>query len=80
MIAGPRGAFFESEPVETGDIRDMRGGPAIVAIADIRRDALRASYSDQRGDEALLYRVVHLRQAHHGYVNPALHQRDSRHL
>jgi hypothetical protein len=58
----------------------MRGRPAVLTIADIRRDALPAGYSDEGGDEALFHRVMDLRQAHHRDANSALHECDSRRL
>ena len=66
VVTGSRCAFLQGKPVEAGDIRNMRGGPAVLTIADVRRDSLRACYRNQGGDEALLYGVVDLRQAHHG--------------
>ena len=80
VVPGSRCAFLQREPVEPGDIRHMRGRPAVLTIANVRRDSLSASHRNQRRDQALLYRVVDLRQAHHRGVHSALHQRDSRHL
>jgi hypothetical protein len=72
VVPGSRCAFRQREPVEPGDIRHMRGRPAVVTIADVRRDFLSARHRNQRSDKALLYSVVHLRQAHHNGVDSAL--------
>ena len=36
VVPGSRCALLQSKPVETGDIRHMRGRPAVVTIADVR--------------------------------------------
>jgi hypothetical protein len=80
MIPGPRSAFLQREPVQPGGVEQMRGRPAVLTIADVRRDALRAGYSDQGGDETLFYRVMDLRQAHHRDASSALQECDRRRL
>jgi hypothetical protein len=80
VVPGARCAVVKSKQVEARDIRYMRGRPAVLTLADVRRDSLCAGHSDQGSDETLLYDIVHLRQAHHRCVNSTLHQRDSGHL
>ena len=80
VVTGSRCALLQSKQVEACDIRNMRCRPTVVAIANVRRDSLSASHRNQRCDQALLYGVVDLRQAHHRGVDSALHECDSRRL
>src|SRR5271170_22724 len=58
MVPASRYSLFQRESVETGDVEDVRGGPAIESVAEVRRDAFFAGYLDQVGDEPLFDRVV----------------------
>ena len=80
MVPGSCCALLQRETVEPGDIRNMRCWPAVLTIANLRRDSLCTCHRNQGSNEALLYRVVDLRQAHHNRVDSALHQSHSRHL
>jgi|GEM_PF-5907153 len=52
-----RNALFKGQPVEPRSIDQVRRGPAVAPIVDVRRDSLCASQLDQVGDEALLVPV-----------------------
>jgi len=80
VVTGCRCALLQSKQVEACDIRNMRCRPTVVTIANARRDSLSASHRNQRCDQALLYGVVDLRQAHHRGVDSALHECDCRRL
>src|SRR5205823_2368674 len=47
VVASSRGTFLQGKPVEPSDIRNMRGGPAVLAISDVCRDALCACNRNQ---------------------------------
>ena len=49
VVPGSRCALLQGKPVEPGDIQYMRGRPAVVTIADVRRDALSAGYQRSAG-------------------------------
>ena len=65
VVPAPWYSLFQRESVETGDVEDVRGRPAIESVTQVRRDALFAGYLDQVRDEALLHRIVDLREAYH---------------
>jgi hypothetical protein len=48
----------------------MRRRPAVASVPDICAHALVTSNRDRIADEALLDRVVHLREAHHRHIDP----------
>src|SRR6202034_165735 len=54
--------LLERQPVEMGDIENVRRRPTIDSLAYVRRDSLLASHLNRIGDEALLDRVVDLRK------------------
>src|ERR1700733_1238778 len=54
VVTGSRCALLQSKQVEARDVRNMRGRPAVLTIADVRRDSLRASPRDTRRDQAPL--------------------------
>src|SRR5580658_10505136 len=54
-----------------GNIENMRRRPAIKSLANIRRGSLLTGHLDRIGDEALLDRVVDLRETHHRNVHTA---------
>jgi len=64
-------ALLERKPVETGNIENMRGRPAIEALSDVRRGSLCTCRVDRVGDEALPDRVVDLRKTHDRHVHIA---------
>ena len=57
----PAGAF-DREPVEARGVEAVDGGPAVGAVADVRRDALLAGDRDQARDEAVVALAVHGRR------------------
>ena len=36
VVPGPRCAFLQGKPIEPGDIRYLRGRPAVLTLADVR--------------------------------------------
>src|ERR1700722_13530729 len=64
--------LFQRKPVETGNIENMRRGPAIESLADIGRGALLAGNLDHVGDEALPHTVVDLRKTQYRHVHTTL--------
>jgi len=80
VVPGSRCASLQGKQVKTRNIRHMRGRPTVVTIGDVGGDSLCTRHRNQRSDEALLYGVVHLRQAHDRGMDSALHQCDGRHL
>src|SRR5271154_5108053 len=65
VIAGSSRSLLKRQPVEMSSIEPMRRGPAVKAVADIRRDTFLTGHIDHAGDEALLDWVVDLRKPHH---------------
>jgi hypothetical protein len=43
-LSGSRGTLLKRQPVEAGGIEQVRCGPAVEPVTDIRRDTLLASY------------------------------------
>src|SRR5882724_5542625 len=72
VVPAARFALLQRKPVETGNIENMRRGPAIESLANIRRGALFAGNLDRVGDEALLHGVVDLRKKHYRHVHTTL--------
>ena len=54
VIGAARGALFERQPVEPGGIETMHAGPAVLAVADIGRDAFLARDGDQARNETVI--------------------------
>jgi hypothetical protein len=63
VVAGSGGSLLEREAVEVGGVDAVGGGPAVEAVADVRRDFLFSGQGDEVGDQALLDRVMDLGQA-----------------
>src|SRR6202521_6157131 len=72
VVPAARFALLQRKPVETGNIENMRRGPAIESLANIRRGGLFAGNLDRVGDEALLHGVVDLRKTHYRHVHATL--------
>ena len=70
VVPRVRLGLLDRQPVEAGDVEDMRRRPAVASVADIGAQALLAIDRDRRGDQPLLHRVVDLRQADHRHVDP----------
>ena len=77
VISRARISLLQGEPIETGDIEDVRRRPAVESVADIGRDTLFAGEFDGVGDETLLDGVVDLREPHHRDVRTALGHRNT---
>src|SRR5271155_4172004 len=78
VIPGACDSLFEGESVQKGGIEEVHCGPAILPVADKRRDALFTSQTDQVGDEALFDGVVNLRKAYHRHTYTARCERSCR--
>src|SRR5580658_7119195 len=72
VVPASRFALLECKSVEMGNIANMRRRPAIESFADVCRGPLFTGHPDQRGDEALLDRVVNLRKTHYRYIHTTL--------
>src|SRR5580700_1795733 len=72
VVPAARFVLLERQPVETGNIENVRRRPAIESLANVRRGPLFTGHLDRVGDEALLDRVVDLRKTHHRHVHTTL--------
>src|SRR5260221_14275788 len=65
MILCPRLMLLQREPVEIGNIANMRRCPAVRSITNIGGRTFLTRCRDGKGDESLLAGIVNLWQAHH---------------
>src|SRR5258708_33765648 len=69
MILCPRLMLLQREPVEIGNIANMRRCPAVRSITNIGGRTFLTRCRDGKGDESLLAGIVNLWQAHHRNAN-----------
>src|SRR5260221_14454719 len=69
MILCPRLMLLQREPVEIGNIANMRRCPAVRSITNIGGRTFLTRCRDGKGDESLLAGIVNLWQVHYRSAN-----------